>query len=416
MLVKEKGVVMLLRFTFKNYKSFCDEAVLDLTASSITEHKDSLINVNNIGILPIAAVFGANGSGKSNLFEALVTMCNEVNGYQSKNEGHSFINPYFFDDKFKNAPSEFEVCIYSKKNNKEFRYGFSRTTNEVLEEWLFSKTFSKTPSVKEKCIFYRSSDSSIETDLVNSNELEEINFVSTVTTKNELIITNIGKRNKCKYSFIYYWFVEYLLGANFSNLNENNSYKDQNLLKMLYDDKKWLKLVENIITLVDPSILGLVIKKELDSKMNNYYVIYSKHKKESNDIIAVPFSTESCGTKKMLFLSFGLLYSLKYGNPCIIDELDSKLHPLLLRYIVRMFADKSTNTGGGQLIFSSHNLVCLDSSDLRRDEIWFVEKNDQKSTIFSLYDFKEETIRKDLDFGKHYLNGRFGAVPFDDEV
>lgn len=416
MLVKEKGVVMLLRFRFKNYKSFCDEAVLDLTASSISEHKDSLINVNNIGILPIAAVFGANGSGKSNLFEALAAMCSEVSGYQSKDDEHSFINPYFFDDKFKKSPSEFEVCIYSKKHNKEFRYGFSRTTNEVLEEWLFSKTFSKTPSVKEKCIFYRSSKTNIETDLVNSNELEEINFVSTVTTEKELIITNIGKRNKCKYSFIYYWFIEYLLGANFSNLNENNSYKDQNLLKMLHDDKKWLKLVENIITLVDPSILGLVVKKELDSKMNDYYVVYSKHKKENDEIIAVPFSTESCGTKKMLFLSFGLLYSLKNGNPCIIDELDSKLHPLLLRYIVKMFTDKATNTGGGQLIFSSHNLVCLDSSDLRRDEIWFVEKNNQKSTIFSLYDFKEETIRKDLDFGKHYLNGRFGAIPFGDEV
>ena len=116
----------------------------------------------------------------------------------------------------------------------------------------------------------------------------------------------------------------------------------------------------------------------------------------------------------MLFLSFVLLISLKYGRPCIIDELDSKLHPLLLRYIIKMFSDKSIN-GGGQLIFSSHNLVCLDSRDLRRDEIWFVEKNNQKSTIFSLYDFKDETIRKDLDFGKHYLNGRFGAVPFNDE-
>lgn len=406
---------MLLRFTFKNFKSFCDEAVLDLTASSITEHKDSLININNNAILPITAIFGANGSGKSNLFDALTAMCNEVNGYQLKDDSHLFINPYFFDDKLKNSPSEFEVCIYSKNHNKEFRYGFSRTTKEVLEEWLFSKTFSKTPSVKEKCIFYRSYNSKIETDLAKSNELEEIKFVSSVTTNDELIITNIGKRNKCKYSFIYHWFTEYLLSTNFSNLNETNSYKDQKLLKLLHDDKKSLALVEDIIKLVDPAILGLVIKKELDSKMNDYYVVYSKHRKENNGIIDVPFSSESCGTKKMLFLSFGLLNSLKSGKPCIIDELDSKLHPLLLRYIIKMFADKNINTGNGQLIFTSHNLICLDSSDLRRDEIWFVEKNNQKSTIFSLYDFKEETIRKDLDFGKHYLNGRFGAIPFVDE-
>ena len=77
--------------------------------------------------------------------------------------------------------------------------------------------------------------------------------------------------------------------------------------------------------------------------------------------------------------------------------------------------NKDINKIGGQLIFSSHNLICLDSSDLRRDEIWFIEKQNQKSTMFSLYDFKEESIRKDLDFGKHYLSGRFGAIPFNEE-
>ena len=80
-----------------------------------------------------------------------------------------------------------------------------------------------------------------------------------------------------------------------------------------------------------------------------------------------------------------------------------------------MFTNKDINLGGGQLIFTSHNLICLDANDLRRDEIWFVEKNNQRSTLFSLYDFKETNVRNDLSFGKHYLNGRFGAVPFVNE-
>lgn len=406
---------MLLRFSFKNYKSFCHEAILDFTSSSITEHKNSLINFNGIDVLPIAAIFGANGSGKSNLFDAINTMCKEIVGNQLSLDKNTNINPFFFDDMFKNSPSEFEVCLYSKEYNKEFRYGFSRTSKLVIEEWLFSKTFSKTPSVKEKCVFYRSLNSKFETDISNSFELKELNFVNSVTTNNELIITNLGKREKCKYSYIYNWFIENLLEVNFSNMNEINTYQDQVLLNILYEEEKWLKNVEEIIKMIDPAILGITIKKELDSKMNDYYVINSKHIKANNDIVEVPFSAESCGTKKMLYLSFVLLQSLKYGKTCIIDELDSKLHPLLLRYIVKMFADKEINIGGGQLIFSSHNLICLDSSDLRRDEIWFIEKINQKSTIFSLYDFKEETIRKDLDFGKHYLNGRFGAVPFNDE-
>ena len=117
----------------------------------------------------------------------------------------------------------------------------------------------------------------------------------------------------------------------------------------------------------------------------------------------------------MIYLAWYLLYALLYGGTLFIDELDSKLHPLLLRYIVKLFKNKDINKTGGQLIFSSHNLICLDSSDLRRDEIWFIEKQNQKSTMFSLYDFKEESIRKDLDFGKHYLSGRFGAIPFNEE-
>jgi len=415
MYIKENGDFMLLRFTFKNFKSFCDEAVLDLTASSITEHKDSLITVNNIDILPIAAIFGANGSGKSNLLDAIFAMESEVSGYGSKNEKESFIIPYYFDDKLKNSPSEFEICIYSKELKKEFRYGFSRTSKEVFEEWLFYKTFSKTPTNKEKCVFYRKKNTKLESDLSNKNEIKEIEFVSSVTTSNELIITNIGKREKCKYDFVYKWFNENSLLIDFSLFNESQGYRDQELLELLYENNDDLSKVEKIISLVDPSIVGLNIKKELDYKMNDYFVIYSKHKKSDSSIIEIPFSAESCGTKKMLSLALNFSYSLENGGTLFIDELDSKLHPLLLRYIVQMYTDKSKNKGGGQLIFSSHNLICLDSSDLRRDEIWFVEKNNQKSTMFSLYDFKEETIRKDLDFGKHYLNGRFGAVPFNDE-
>ena len=142
--------------------------------------------------------------------------------------------------------------------------------------------------------------------------------------------------------------------------------------------------------------------------------MYSLYNKNDKSIVKLPFSKESSGIRKLFLITINILRSLENGEPLFIDNLDSNFHPLLLRFIIKLYKDKSINKNGGQLIFSSHNLICLDSSDLRRDEIWFVEKNNQKSTIFSLYDFKEETIRKDLDFGKHYLNGRFGAVPFDD--
>ena len=87
--------------------------------------------------------------------ETIIAMGMEIYGSKNNEGRKSYITPYYFDEKIKNSPSEFEICIYCKELNKEFRYGFSINGREVLEEWLFSKTFSKTPTVKEKCVFYR---------------------------------------------------------------------------------------------------------------------------------------------------------------------------------------------------------------------------------------------------------------------
>lgn len=156
------------------------------------------------------------------------------------------------------------------------------------------------------------------------------------------------------------------------------------------------------------------MKKKQDDNLKDIYEIYSVHENENGEKIRFPFNNESKGTQKILTLSVWILLSLNMGTVLFIDELDAKLHPLILRYILKLYTNLDDNKQNGQLIFSSHNLVCLDSNDLRRDEIWFVEKEKQKSTMFSLYDFKtyDSANYTDFDFGKHYLNGRFGAIPF----
>lgn len=407
---KECGI-MLLRFRFKNYKSFAEEATLDMTASSIKDHQNSLITINKIDILPVASIFGANASGKSNLIDALKTMRKEVMTIDTNNE-YNYITPYYFDDDYRNQPSEFEVSIYLKNQNKEYRYGFSKTNNEVYEEWLFSKTFSNTPSVKEKCVFYREKNKKIVIEINNQEEKKEILFINSLTKNNELLLTNLGKRETTKYSDIYSWFIRKNFILDFSDSNETFGIYNQQLLKALYMDKKSLQPIEDLVRTIDPSIKQIEIKEDIDSNMNAQYRVFATHLNSKGNLISVPFASESCGSKKLFSLALFIHESLNYGVPLLIDELDSKLHPLVLRYIIKLYHDKDINKGNGQIIFSSHNLICLDSSDLRRDEIWFVEKNNEKSTMFSLYDFKEETIRKDLDFGKHYLNGRFGAIPF----
>ena len=183
-------------------------------------------------------------------------------------------------------------------------------------------------------------------------------------------------------------------------------------MEFFYKNKNWLDIIVKFMKTIDESIINIEIDEETNNNLNVVYTPYSIHKNDDGSFARIPFSLESSGSKKMLTFLLYLLLSLNNGFTLVVDELDSKLHPLILRYIVGLYSNKKINIGGGQLIFTSHNLICLDSSDLRRDEIFFVEKINQKSSLFSLYDFKDSSVRNDLSFAKHYLNGRFGAVPF----
>lgn len=401
---------MLLQFRFKNFKSFADEAILDMSATTIKEHSNTLIEKNGIKVLPLAAIFGANASGKSNVFSAFESMHDDVLNYYDKDEKHNLVVPYIFDKNARNEPTEYEICI--NIDNNEYRYGFVRNKERVLEEWLFEKKFLKNTKSKEKNIFYRK-NKKIYPDKVNNAEKKELEYISSMIKENELLITSIGLREKIKYSKVYEWFKFTSNFQNFStDMDENINIKI--ISEILYNEKFIKDEVVDMLNKFDNSIIDLEVEVKEDSNLDETYSIYTIHKDSDRNIIKLLLETESSGTRKMFSLIVFLLMSLKGGRVLWVDELDAKLHPLILRYIIRMYGDKKLNISNGQLIFSSHNLVCLDSSDLRRDEIWFVEKVNQVSSLYSLYDFRddENAIRSDLDFGKHYLSGRFGAIPF----
>jgi AAA15 family ATPase/GTPase len=406
---KRGKVVMLLQFKFKNYRSFSEETTLNMMAASIKEHNNSLIEVNGNKILPIAAVFGANAGGKSNFFNAFAAMSKDVVIEMNKKVQHTWIVPFAFDTKLSDQPSEFEVSIYVKEDNKEYRYGFSRNQTVVFEEWLFEKNFTKNSQVQEKEVFYRV-DNKINIQAL-TKEKTEIEFVFSMIDESELLLNALGKRDKSKYSKIYEWFYLMTFRNNYSyDLNDWTNTKE--LTRFLFDKKEVQEMILSLLQDVDDSILKLDVIKNEEKK--DSYEIITLHKCNGGKEIWISLEEESSGTRKLFSLALDLIIASDVGKVLFIDELDSKLHPLLLRYIIKLFRNKSKNTGGGQLIFSSHNLICLDSSDLRRDEIWFVEKVNQASSIYSLYDFKEDegSIRSDLSFGKHYLSGRFGAIPF----
>jgi len=409
------SVGTLLQFRFENFRSFAEETILDMMGTSIKENSDTLIEKNQNKILPIAAVFGANASGKSNLFLAFSAMSRKVTeryGETRSTITNTYVVPFLFNKKQTAEPTKFEISINIE--NKEYRYGFICNKSSIIAEWMYSKPFRKSAKSEQRKIFEREGRTISYGDDLTKSQLEEFKYCDSMILDNQLLLNAIGARNKVLFSKIYHWFHM----STVLNCSTDDAERDQLkiMAELLYGDGSQFLMSElaQQVHEIDPSIKDIHLLRTKDNDLNDQYKIISVHEQDGENI-EVSFDIESSGTKKALVLYFNIAMTLKIGSPLFVDELDAKLHPLLLRKIIQLFSDKTTNSGNGQLIFSSHNLICLDSSDLRRDEIWFVEKINQKSSLFSLYDFKdynENSVRADLSFGKHYLAGRFGAIPF----
>jgi len=135
------------------------------------------------------------------------------------------------------------------------------------------------------------------------------------------------------------------------------------------------------------------------------------HKNQSGgDLVPILLNQESQGTRNLFALAGILVGVLLAGNIVMIDELDSSFHPLMLQFLLNLVNDPEKNTGNGQLIFTTHDTTILDKDILRRDQVWFVEKDEQNATVlYPLSDFKP---RKEESLGRNYLKGRYGAIPF----
>lgn len=418
LLTKEKVNGMLLRFKFSNYRCFADETVFDMTAAPIREHKNSLIENNGVQVTPVAAFYGANASGKSSFFMAWKKMCEIITARQVDSNVNygitpAFSTPFLFDENLFKTSSEFEVCL--SINEYEYRYGFECLGSKILSEYLYKRKLSKNET-KEKLMFERSVESVISGDKINKNQKSEIDYCASMRSEKSLLLKDLGQReNDKELNDVFMWFAglyswenraiqeyEHMVGSTMLNENFMDSSHNQVFSEML-----------SLLKSVDPCISDIMPYKEKTENGSDIYSLKTVHL-YNNVRTETPINVESDGTRKFLALSFFIILILYYGGVIFIDELDSQLHPLLLRKIIFMFKDKKINAKGAQLIFSAHNIINLDSSDLRRDEIWFVEKTDHKSEIYSLYDFREddEIIRSDLKFDKYYLSGRFGAVPF----
>jgi AAA15 family ATPase/GTPase len=410
---------MLLQFKFANYRSFADETVFDMTAAPIREHRNSLIEKNGVQALPVAAFYGANASGKSSFFMAFDEMCRIITGHgENKTMEHNVIKshtkPFIFAPAYADKPTEYEVCFAI--GDYEYRYGFEHTGERIICEYLYKRKLSKNKTV-EKVIFERADGKIVSK--ANTELKSEIEYCASMCVEHSLLLTDLGRRKKVdEFGGIYGWFFNSNTLFQFGSLNAS-FILDGNFIESIFNDNSTIsielrEIVLHFITEMDKSVISIESEKK---ETEEGYILKSVHKYNGKEI-KVPFSIESDGTRKLLAVSYSIFMAIMFGDSCFIDELDMQLHPLLLGKIVHIFKNKDINKNGAQLVFSAHNIINLDSSDLRRDEVWFVEKNEHKSSIFSLYDYEDEDggdIRSDLDYGKHYLLGRFGAIPFQDK-
>ncbi len=398
---------MLCQFTVKNYKSIRDEITFDMQAAAISEHDNKIIqDIDGELFLPISAIYGPNGGGKSNVLEALHTLNSKVLRPLCATCNHADcdykvrkipVEPFAFSKQAQNAPTEFELFFRTKK--AEYRYILHVKRDEIIYE---SLERVKMDTKRRSALFRRDAESTelkgifgklkISEDL--SATLPLLSYLGITYKKNEIV------------NDVLHWFEDSI-----DFLNYGNPYQELRTAIASSEKIKVLVLVLDMIKEMDLDIEDF----RIEEKDNEHIEIFTKHIVDGYST-EITLSEESSGTRKLFGILPFIAKSLTYGTTLVIDELDAKLHPVLLKYVIEMFTNRNINKKGGQLIFTSHDLSTMNNEVFRRDEIWFVAKGkEQNSKLYSLVEFKNdkgESIRKDAKYDKQYLEGKYGADPY----
>lgn len=396
---------MLCQFTVKNYKSIRDEATFDMQAAAISEHNDKIIvGADGELFLPVSAIYGPNGGGKSNVLEAMHTLDSKVLrplcatcdksdcDYKAKKIP---VEPFAFSEENRKMPTEFE--LFFRTETAEYRY-ILRVQEEIIIYESLDRV--KMDTGRRSALFLRDSKGielkgtfgkfKISEDL--SETLPLLSYLGITYKKNEIV------------NDVLEWFEDSI-----DFLNYGNPY--QELRTAIARSEEVRTLVLKMLREMDLDIEDF----RIEEKDEDHIEVYTKHLVEGCSTELV-LSEESSGTRKLFGLLPYIAKSLVCGTTLVIDELDAKIHPLLLQHVIEMFTDMTINRHGAQLIFTSHDLSTMNNHVFRRDEIWFVAKGkNQNSKLYSLVEFKDEngvSIRKDAKFDKQYLEGKYGADPY----
>ncbi len=396
---------MLCQFTVRNYKSIREEMTFDMQAAAIMEHRDRIIQTEDgENFLPVSVIYGPNGGGKSNVLEALHTLdakvlrplCAACDKSECEYKARKIpVEPFAFSEETKKEPTEFEV--FFRTEIAEYRYILHIKQDLVVYE---SLDRIKLDTGRRSALFVR-----------NGNEVELKGVFAKVKISEEIsdnlpLLSYLGityKKNEV-ISDVIEWFEDSVEFLNYGNPR-------QELRTAIAKTEEVKKLVLDMIREMDFDIEDF----RIEEKEENHIEVYTKHTVNGYST-ELNLSEESSGTKKLFGLLPFIARSLVVGTTLVIDELDAKVHPVLLRYVIMLFNNMEINKNGAQLIFTSHDLTTMNHDIFRRDEIWFVAKGkEQNSKLYSLVEFKNkkgESVRMDAKYDKQYLEGKYGADPY----
>lgn len=423
---------MLLEFRVKNFKSIKDECCLSMVASKDKTHEERLLPVDDkTKALPVAVIYGANASGKSNVIEAYNIFCNLVRDSATRVTSDSKIPrvPFKLDDRCLTEPSEFGMDFLLEKIR--YSYEFSVTGERVIHERLISYPKGQPRRLFERK--WKKKTKSYEYKFHASWKGEKKKFQE-MTRDNALFLSVSAQFN--------HWLATELVKfiTDGSNFNLKSIYNDEQIIQMQftnYFSKNYEEFKKSICKMLIQSDFGIhdfsVVKlpkeespfwpllkdnfedRESD-KLDLTLHVKTKHIKKSIDghekLVEFEMREESDGTQRFYTLAGFIVMALLSGMILVADELDLRLHPLLTKTIIKKFLDPKINTKGAQLIFATHDVGLLEDKNLfRRDQIWFTEKDRFGATdLYSLWDFDEKP-RRDENIRKGYLAGRYGAIP-----
>lgn len=425
---------MLVNFRVSNYRSIKKEVELSFETAGLKTLPQNVIDAKlstgkSFNLLKTVSIYGPNASGKSNIVKALSLMQGMVSGSQYLNKGDQLpYDPFRLDYRYEKEPTSFEISIIIDKIMYE--YGFKYNKEYIKNEYLYYY-----PNGRKSIIFERDNDSDCSDVLgcykftIDKNRQE---FISSMTSKNKLYLSSATNLEYEKTSSVFNWIKDKLVihttetndtwkKFTTSQLNDITSKKkilnflkgadfkinniESNDVKINIDDSS----LESIKTLFSDEMISSITGIK---EMTEISTFKSGLDMEGNNVqVSFDISNESDGTIKFYELAGPFTNMISRGCCIVYDELDIKLHPNLIIFLINLFNKNITNA---QMVFTTHNVIALDQKYLRRDQIYLVDMlRDGSSDLYSIVDFKEEKLSSNL--AKRYITGRYNAVPYVDE-